>query len=80
MKVAGSKGNQEEKAHKREVKTAKIAAVIIGCWCIAWTPYAVVALIGIGTDGSYLTPIASQLPALFAKSAAVYNPIGKKRI
>nr|QYF06612.1 rhabdomeric opsin [Macrobiotus joannae] len=76
LKVTDKKGNEEVKSHKKEVKTAKIAAIIIGCWSAAWTPYAVVALMGIATDGSYLTPIASQLPALFAKSAAVYNPIG----
>nr|QYF06611.1 rhabdomeric opsin [Macrobiotus shonaicus] len=79
MKIDKNKANEELKSHKKEVKTAKIAAIIIGCWCVAWTPYAIVALLGIGTDGSYLTPIASQLPALFAKTAAVYNPIGAYR-
>nr|QYF06597.1 rhabdomeric opsin [Paramacrobiotus areolatus] len=76
MKAGGNKGNEDQLKQKKEVKTAKIAAIIIACWVSAWTPYAAVSLIGIATTGSLLTPIASQLPALFAKSAAVYNPIG----
>nr|QYF06613.1 rhabdomeric opsin [Dactylobiotus sp.] len=78
MKVGANKANEEMNKQKKEVKTAKIAAIIIACWTIAWTPYAAVAMMGIASDGSYLTPIASQLPAIFAKSAAVYNPIGEK--
>nr|QYF06595.1 rhabdomeric opsin [Paramacrobiotus richtersi] len=71
-----NKANEEQVKQKKEIKTAKIAAVIITCWVLAWTPYAIVALLGIATNGSLLTPIASQLPALFCKTAAVYNPIG----
>ncbi|XP_055355575.1 ocellar opsin-like [Paramacrobiotus metropolitanus] len=71
----GAKANEEEIKKKKELKTAKIAGMIIALWVFAWTPYATVALIGIATNGSLLTPIVSQLPALFCKTAAVYNPI-----
>nr|QYF06594.1 rhabdomeric opsin [Paramacrobiotus richtersi] len=75
--ASGKAKNEEEVKKKKEVKTAKIAALIIACWVLAWTPYAIVALMGIATNGTLLTPIASQLPALFCKTAAVYNPIGR---
>lgn len=77
LKAGANKSNEDHSKQKKEVKTAKIAAIIIACWVIAWTPYSVVSLIGIATDATLLTPLASQLPAVFAKTAAVYNPIGK---
>nr|QYF06620.1 rhabdomeric opsin [Macrobiotus sp.] len=61
--------------HKMDVKTTKTSALIVIGWCVAWTPYTVVALLGIFSDRSHLTPLAAHLPALFAKTAAVYNPI-----
>nr|QYF06619.1 rhabdomeric opsin [Macrobiotus sp.] len=63
--------------HKMDVKTTKTSALIVIGWCVAWTPYTVIALLGIFTDRSHLTPLAAHLPALFAKTAAVYNPISK---
>nr|QYF06593.1 rhabdomeric opsin [Acutuncus antarcticus] len=62
---------------KREISTAKAALIVVICWTIAWTPYAVVALLGIASYTSLLTPLVVQLPAVFAKTAAVYNPLGK---
>lgn len=41
---------------------------------IAWTPYSVVALLGISDYRTYVTPLSSMLPALFAKSAACVDP------
>ena len=44
-------------------------------WVAAWTPYAVVCLIGsFGNRGS-VTPLASQLPSFFAKCASAFNPL-----
>ncbi|GAU98082.1 hypothetical protein RvY_09276-2 [Ramazzottius varieornatus] len=69
------KSNEDEAKQRKEIQTAKIAVVITALWLFSWTPYATVALIGIGTDGTLLTPVVSQIPALFCKFAAVYNPI-----
>ena len=41
---------------------------------LAWTPYAVVALIGTSGYADLLTPFNTMLPALFAKSAACIDP------
>jgi hypothetical protein len=43
-------------------------------WILAWTPYAVVTLIGTSGYANLLTPLTSMLPALFAKSAACIDP------
>ncbi|OWA54109.1 hypothetical protein BV898_18526 [Hypsibius exemplaris] len=45
------------------------------CWTVAWTPYTVVALMGFAAWTSQLTPLVAQLPAIFAKTAACYNPV-----
>lgn len=40
-----------------ELKIAKILVGLIGAWMITWTPYAIVALIGISGHGHLLTVI-----------------------
>ena len=57
-----------------EVTIAKIVIGLVGLWLIAWTPYALVALIGISGNGHLLTPLVTMIPALFAKSAACIDP------
>ena len=59
---------------KIEVTIAKIVIGLVGLWLIAWTPYALVALIGISGNGHLLTPLVTMIPALFAKSAACIDP------
>nr|QYF06631.1 rhabdomeric opsin [Acutuncus antarcticus] len=76
-KGSAQKKNDESAKKKKEVQTAKIACTITICWVVAWTPYAIVAIMGISFERAWLTPLVSQLPALFAKTAAVYNPLGE---
>lgn len=63
-----------ENQRKLEIKLAKISFCLISVWTISWTPYAIVALLGIFTDRSMLTPLMSMLPALFCKTASVSDP------
>nr|QYF06590.1 rhabdomeric opsin [Acutuncus antarcticus] len=64
---------------RREIVAAKGTFIVVMCWTIAWTPYAVVALLGFASYTSLLTPLVAQLPAVFAKTAAVYNPFGNRK-
>nr|XP_053646940.1 uncharacterized protein LOC128698619 [Cherax quadricarinatus] len=57
-----------------EVQLAKVASGIIGMWVAAWTPYAVVALLGIFQQRAIITPLVSMIPALFAKTASCFDP------
>lgn len=58
-----------------EVVIAKIVLGLIMMWMISWTPYALVALLGISGNQNRLTPGVTMLPALFAKCSACVNPI-----
>ncbi|KAL8559135.1 hypothetical protein ACOMHN_046183 [Nucella lapillus] len=58
---------------KSELKTARAIVVIICFFCIAWTPYVIVSLMGLVGDVSLVTPLVSALPCLLAKVATVSN-------
>ncbi|OWA52063.1 Melanopsin [Hypsibius exemplaris] len=60
---------------RRSIKIARITFTTVVCWTVAWTPYTAVALMGLAAWTSQLTPLVAQLPAIFGKSAACYNPI-----
>lgn len=57
-----------------ELVIAKIVMSLVFLWLLAWTPYAIVSLIGISGHGDLLTPMATIIPALFAKTSACINP------
>lgn len=66
---------QSNKARRKtEFKLALVVMNVIAFWFIAWTPYSVVALLGITGNEQYLPPIASMLPAIFCKTSACINP------
>lgn len=66
---------QSNKAkEKTEVKLAIVIVNIIMLWFIAWSPYAIVALIGISGHEDLLTPLLSMIPAIFCKTSACVNP------
>ncbi|XP_047490946.1 rhodopsin-like [Penaeus chinensis] len=60
--------------HRRETQLARVVIISVWFWAMAWTPYAVISLMGILSWRENLTPLASMLPALFAKLSTVYNP------
>ena len=59
---------------KTEYQLAIIVIITIGVWFAAWTPYSVVALLGIFNGEQHITPLVSMIPALFCKTAACINP------
>ena len=58
-----------------ELKIAKTTCLTIFMFSVAWTPYAVVAMISAFGDAELVTPLAILLPAIFAKLSIIYNPI-----
>ncbi|XP_058830883.1 opsin, ultraviolet-sensitive [Topomyia yanbarensis] len=73
--VIGSRSIQSSKnKNKTEIKLAGVVIGIIGLWFIAWTPYAVVAMMGVFGYESMLTPLGSMVPGLFAKVASCIDP------
>lgn len=65
---------KEEEKRKQEIKLAFVVFCVIGLWFAAWTPYAVVSLLGIADRADLITPMGSMVPALFAKIASCVDP------
>lgn len=65
---------KEHTKRKAEIKLAFLVMAVIALFFVSWTPYAVVALIGIFGKKDLITPLSSMIPALFCKTAACINP------
>nr|QEQ50489.1 rhabdomeric opsin [Maritigrella crozieri] len=60
---------------KSDIQAAKTSVTIFVLFFLSWFPYALVALMSLVGRRDHLTPFTSEIPVLFAKSSAVYNPI-----
>ncbi len=58
--------------------TLQVAITNVLLWATAWTPYAVVAMIGNYGDQNLVTPLVSQLPVFLgeAQSPAAFHLLG----
>lgn len=76
MKEVNATGKiQSNRTRQRiEHKLMLVIVNIIALWFVAWTPYSIVALIGITGKKEFLTPWTSMIPALFCKASACINP------
>ena len=70
-----SRESTYRRKQRKELNTAKISAGIILMFCVSWTPYAVVAMVGCFGDPKYITPLVAAIPGLCAKSSTAINPI-----
>ncbi|NXD97515.1 OPSP protein, partial [Chaetorhynchus papuensis] len=59
----------------REQRILVMVVVMVVCFLLCWLPYAAVALIATFGKPGLITPAASIIPAILAKSSTVYNPI-----
>lgn len=62
-------------ARKPERQVSRMVVMMIVAFMVAWTPYALFSIIVTVYPTIYLDPILAAVPAFFAKTAAVYNPI-----
>lgn len=60
--------------NKTEIKLSIIVVGVIALWFVAWTPYSIVALLGISGNEDKITPLGSMIPAVFCKASACINP------
>lgn len=60
--------------NKTEIKLSIIVIGVIILWFVAWTPYSIVALLGISGNEDKITPFGSMIPAMFCKASACINP------
>ncbi|VDP66121.1 unnamed protein product [Echinostoma caproni] len=59
---------------KVDVDAAKSAVLIIALFLMAWLPYATVCAAALFGCHENLNPFWTELPGLFAKTSAIYNP------
>lgn len=57
------------------VSLAKISGMMVAGFLLAWTPYAVVSLYSAVAGPQHIPALATIVPAMFAKSSTLYNPI-----
>lgn len=60
---------------EKKIRSLKVILLNIVAFLAAWTPFAVVALIGQFSPTMKLIPAAVTVPAVFAKSSTAYMPI-----
>lgn len=68
---------QQESAttQKAEKEVTRMVIIMVIAFLICWLPYASVAMYIFTHQGSNFGPIFMTLPAFFAKSASIYNPV-----
>lgn len=72
---SSNKCMQQWLAKQAEMKTAVTAIVIICLFCMAWTPYVIIAFVGLFGPEDSITPLISMFPNILAKTSTVSNPI-----
>ena len=58
-----------------ESKAARASIIVITIFCVSWTPYATISLIGTFGDVTLVTRLGSGIPCLLAKFSTVMNPV-----
>nr|QQY02470.1 opsin 3 [Cryptocotyle lingua] len=57
------------------LRAIKTIALLIFTFLVAWGPYACVCILSVFGYQKHLTPWTTELPGLFAKTGALFNPI-----
>ncbi|XP_016326378.1 opsin-3-like [Sinocyclocheilus anshuiensis] len=66
---------QTIKILRYEKKVAVMFLMMISCFLVCWTPYAVVSMLEAFGWKSFVSPTVAIIPSLFAKSSTAYNPV-----
>ncbi|CAD7086067.1 unnamed protein product [Hermetia illucens] len=74
MNVKSLSANQDQNATSVEIRIAKAAFTIFFLFICAWTPYAIVTLLGAFGDKRLLTPAATMIPAIACKIVSCMDP------
>ncbi len=62
-------------ARRREYHILFMVITTVVCYLLCWMPYGVVAMMATFGHPGIITPIASVVPSLLAKSSTVINPM-----
>lgn len=62
-------------SRKREQRVLFMVIIMVICYLLCWLPYGVVALMATFGPPDLVTPEASIIPSILAKSSTVINPV-----
>ncbi|KAK2862536.1 hypothetical protein Q5P01_002069 [Channa striata] len=66
---------ESESTQKAEKEVSRMVVVMIFAYCFCWGPYTFFVCFGAANPGYAFHPLAAAMPAYFAKSATIYNPV-----
>ncbi|XP_032297652.1 red-sensitive opsin-like, partial [Coturnix japonica] len=75
IRAVSHRDTQSESTQKAEKEVSRMVVVMIVAYCFCWGPYTFFACFAAANPGYAFHPLAAALPAYFAKSATIYNPI-----
>jgi r-opsin len=75
MNVASLRSNTDQQQVSAEIRIAKVSIMNVSMWLTAWTPFAVICIVGTWGDVSKITPLVSAIPVILAKTSCAYNPL-----
>ncbi|XP_026793807.3 teleost multiple tissue opsin b isoform X2 [Pangasianodon hypophthalmus] len=62
-------------SRKREQRVLLLVVTMVACYLLCWLPYGIMALVATFGEPGLVTPEASIMPSLLAKTSTVINPI-----
>lgn len=66
---------QTKKGVSYEAKIARVSLIVISVFCLSWTPYASIALLGAFGKLSQVTRLSAGISCMLAKFSTVCNPL-----
>ncbi|XP_034743854.1 pinopsin-like [Etheostoma cragini] len=62
-------------SRKREQRVLFMVAIMVTCYLLCWLPYGIMALMATFGPPGLVTPVASIIPSLLAKTSTFINPV-----
>uniref|UniRef100_A0A3B3YJF3 G-protein coupled receptors family 1 profile domain-containing protein n=1 Tax=Poecilia mexicana TaxID=48701 RepID=A0A3B3YJF3_9TELE len=75
VKEAAAAQQESETTQRAEREVTRMVIIMVIGFLICWTPYASVAWYIFTHQGSEFGPLFMTIPAFFAKTASIYNPM-----
>lgn len=72
---AAAQQQESETTQRAEREVTRMVVVMVISFLVCWVPYATVAWYIFANQGTEFGPVFMTIPAFFAKSAALYNPV-----
>ncbi|KAK3512780.1 hypothetical protein QTP70_025300 [Hemibagrus guttatus] len=75
IRAVAAQQKESESTQKAEKEVTRMIFVMIAAYVFCWGPYTFFACFAAANPGYAFHPLAAAMPAYFAKSATIYNPV-----